>query len=80
MGKKLCDDAIRGKICCDDLCHGGDETLCGFIPHLLQEMDEDYGEYEDDEFDCGMDRNGNCGNAGSEECDFECPYRDAKKN
>jgi len=33
---------------------------------------------EDDDpsdFDCGKDRNGNCGKAGSEECDFECPYR-----
>jgi hypothetical protein len=28
----------------------------------------------DDEFDCGMDRDGNCGKAGSEECDWECPY------
>lgn len=40
----------------------------------------DYEEYDGDEdeewpFDCGMDRNGNCGYAGSEECDFECPYR-----
>lgn len=31
-------------------------------------------------FDCGMDRHGNCGKAGSEECDFECPYRDIKRN
>lgn len=32
------------------------------------------------EFDCGMDRRGNCGKAGSEECDWECPYRNVKRN
>lgn len=39
---------------------------------------DDATEDEDDrwEFDCGRDRHGNCGKAGSEECDFECPYRD----
>lgn len=40
--------------------------------------DEDFdtfdGESDDSEFDCAMDRDGNCGMAGSEECDFECPY------
>lgn len=37
---------------------------------------------EDDgvDFDCGMDRHGNCGKAGSEECDWECPYRNVKRN
>ena len=47
--------------------------------------DEDYDNgYDDDPldeyeaFDCGMDRDGNCGKAGSEECDWACPYsRDA---
>lgn len=24
----------------------------------------------------GKDRHGDCGKAGTEECDFECPYRD----
>lgn len=33
-----------------------------------------------DAFDCAMDRHGNCGKAGSEECDWECPYRNFKKN
>jgi hypothetical protein len=32
--------------------------------------EEDWGDY----FDRGMDRDGNCGKAGSEECDWECPY------
>jgi hypothetical protein len=34
--------------------------------------DDDFDEEE--EFDCGMDRSGYCGKAGSEECDWECPY------
>lgn len=39
-----------------------------------------YGDAEDegdpfDSFDCAMDRNGQCGKAGSEECDWECPYQ-----
>jgi len=48
--------------------------------------DSDFEEYEldDDEedefesFDCAMDREGYCGKAGSEECDFECPYKRLK--
>lgn len=32
--------------------------------------DGDDGEFE---FDCGMYPDGQCGKAGSEECDFECP-------
>ena len=36
--------------------------------------DPDEGEYED-EFDCHMTRDGSCGAAGSEDCEFECPYR-----
>lgn len=49
---------------------------------------DDYGDDPDHwtnddaviEFDCGMDRHGNCGKAGSEECDLECPFRDLKRN
>jgi len=32
--------------------------------------------YEDLEADCGMTPDGYCMNAGSEYCDFECPFRD----
>lgn len=39
--------------------------------------DDDGSEFE---FDCAMDARGNCGKAGSEECDWECPYRNAKRN
>jgi len=46
--------------------------------------DDDFEEcdefMEDEFFDCHMDRHGNCGKAGSEECDFECPYRNMKQN
>jgi hypothetical protein len=37
--------------------------------------DDDFGEDEDDYFDCAMGPDGYCGKAGSEECDWECPYR-----
>lgn len=45
--------------------------------------DGDYGFLNDDSeedwpFDCSMDRNGMCGKAGSEECDFECPVMAAE--
>lgn len=40
--------------------------------------DPDYLEDEEDRFDCGKGRDGLCGKAGSEECDFECPYRNEK--
>ncbi len=38
--------------------------------------DEDFPEEDEEEtFDCHLGRDGVCGKAGSEECDFECPYR-----
>jgi len=36
---------------------------------------EDVEEDEYERFDCHMDRHGACGKAGSEECEFECPFR-----
>ena len=41
------------------------------------ELDEMNDEFT---FDCHMDRNGYCGLAGTEECDFDCPYRNVKRN
>lgn len=35
--------------------------------------DEPDWQDEWEEFDCHMDRSGQCGMAGSEDCDFECP-------
>lgn len=39
---------------------------------------DDEREYED-EFDCHMGPGGYCGAAGSEDCEFECPYRAAQR-
>ena len=42
-----------------------------------RQIDDDCGEFDEGESfeDCHMDRTGACGKAGSEECEFECPYR-----
>jgi hypothetical protein len=42
----------------------------------MWEDEDDYEDDDEDDFDCGLDADGNCGKIGSEECDFECPYRD----
>lgn len=58
----------------------------GFYCRLRQEESDRYDDFDgqlDDEidldeyeaFDCHMDRSGHCGAAGSEDCEFECPYR-----
>jgi hypothetical protein len=47
-------------------------------PHFDDFNDQLDDEIELDEyeaFDCHMDRSGHCGAAGSEDCEFECPYR-----
>jgi len=45
---------------------------CGCDPcQCIVDSDDD----ENWPFDCHMGRDGLCGKAGSEECDFECPYR-----
>jgi hypothetical protein len=31
-------------------------------------------------YDCGMNPQGDCGKAGSEECEFGCPYGRVKRN
>lgn len=41
-------------------------------------IDEDFDdEFEEDEFDCGFVPGYGCQLAGTEDCDFECPQRDA---
>ena len=54
-------------------------------PYLEDEMDSDYpvagrgDDWDDDDeetFDCGWVRGVGCQLAGTEECDFECPFRD----
>jgi hypothetical protein len=39
-------------------------------------MDEEEEFWADAEMNCHMHRDGQCGAAGSEYCDFECPFRD----
>ncbi|MCC6650642.1 MAG: hypothetical protein IT348_05795 [Candidatus Eisenbacteria bacterium] len=63
-----------------------------FRLHQIEAMrgDFDEDEEEDDvptgEFlllegdDCGMNPQGDCGKAGSEECEFGCPYGRVKRN
>lgn len=41
----------------------------------LTEYDDEIELDEYEAFDCHMDRSGHCGAAGSEDCEFECPYR-----
>ena len=48
------------------------------IPEPEDDWEEDDEEDEFESFDCHMDRNGYCGAAGSEECEFECPYNRLK--
>ena len=47
----------------------------------IEQQDDDDRDYydslpddDDDEFDCHMGPDGSCGLAGTEECDWECPY------
>ena len=52
----------------DDDYDDDDECRCGAVG--CAECDARY--YDD--FDCGMGADGQCGKAGSEECDWECPF------
>lgn len=42
-------------------------------PDDTSPYDDDFDE-PDDEFDCHRGRDGSCGLAGTEECEFDCPY------
>ena len=45
------------------------------IDHDPTDFDDDGLDDEDEEYyDCGMDRDGGCSLAGTEQCDWECPY------
>lgn len=43
----------------------------------MDEIDDDDGdgEFEEDMMNCQLGADGLCGAAGSEYCDFECPFR-----
>ena len=58
-----------------------DDEACPFCERELGYEDDNEDIEEENEFeffDCHMDRNGFCGKAGSEECEFECPYNRLK--
>ncbi len=48
-------------------------------PPMLHEYWEDDGSYEEDDptDECGLMDDGQCMLAGTEWCDFECPFRDS---
>lgn len=50
-----------------------DKDLYEYDGPDFDDSGDDFDGEEDFPFDCHMDRNGQCGKAGSEECDFECP-------
>lgn len=42
---------------------------------VVNDESDDYPDDDEFEFDCRMTKGGQCMAAGSEDCDFECPYR-----
>ena len=46
--------------------------------HLFDDYDDDLDEEFDPEDECMLGPDGQCGAAGSEWCDFECPLRDSE--
>lgn len=44
----------------------------------LDEIDDGDPDEFDDDFECGLRRDGQCGMAGSEYCDFNCPNRESE--
>ena len=61
--RDLCESAKLGRVCIDDLCRGGDVTLCGFDKEAYEEMcrefsdEDDYVEHDNDEL-CSRERQG----------------------
>ena len=69
--RDLCSSAKQGKLCIDDLCHGGGETLCGFCPLEYEEMLD-----EEDDCTCDIDGQDACSvhypiDDGEDECEDE---------
>lgn len=44
-------------------------------PEFYYDDSDEDDEMWEAEMNCSMDRHGQCGQAGSEYCDFECPFR-----
>ena len=55
--------ADGGKLC--DTCANDNGDHC---------IEEDQDEMAEAEMNCGMDRNGRCSQAGTEYCDWNCPF------
>lgn len=71
---------VNGKACDCDGSPLKLEVLAGAPDVIMPDLDEDFGlddEEEDfeDDFDCMLGPDGQCLNAGSEDCDFMCPNR-----
>jgi hypothetical protein len=52
MRRELCESAKQGRLCIDDLCHTGGETLCGFCQYDYDDMTSDSEEPFDGEEPC----------------------------
>lgn len=48
----------------------------GFPEDFDDDLEDDC--LSDWEYDCGLGDDGQCGHAGSEQCDFGCPMRDSE--
>jgi hypothetical protein len=55
----------------EDPTHGHDTNYCDDDDRDYDSLDADDDE---DYFDCHRGKDGSCGLAGTEECDWECPY------
>lgn len=69
-------------VCCGDFTNGFWCHDC--CPHPYDEREDGYPyddeDIEEGDFDCHMGPDGSCGLAGTEECDWDCPYRNVKRN
>lgn len=73
-----CCDGDCGNACSMASC-GNCGRCCKCPPGPPEAEDAEDGD-DEEEFDCHMDIHGYCGKAGTEECDFMCPYRNEKRN
>jgi hypothetical protein len=78
---------MKCTVCGAELVENFDSTyFCEICGHDYADFNDEYEENEfdfdgylepeDEEFDCGFSPGLGCSLIGSEECDFECPYRD----
>ena len=77
-----CDAGMHSQCIGDNAC----DCDCNLEQFMLNDSSEDFDDFdeydEEDDFDCGAmrDLSGRmigCSMAGSEDCDFDCPYRES---